>query len=169
MDHLPRESSQTNRTQRSPETPLPSARGTERPASPNWWPACPDCNPQRLLEIIGYRVKGPDFIQALVLLTHEDNGVCQAPFVEHTDRVEVRAIACCQSALGYGPIENQTTTAWPSNVLLDSPLEDRIVVDVDSGRPLRRFTLGRPNGSPGSVSLFIPVVGEVAWVPVDEL
>jgi hypothetical protein len=81
---------------------------------------------------------------------------------------DARAIACCESELGYGPIDDQPTTAWPSNVLLDSRLGDRVVVDVDSGHPLRRFTLGRPNGAHGSIRLCIPVVGEVAWLPINE-
>lgn len=82
--------------------------------------------------------------------------------------LEVRAIACCRAQLGYSAGEEQPKTAWPSNVLLDSPLGDRIVVDVGSGKPLRRFTLDRPNGAPGSFPLFIPVIGEVAWIPIDE-
>jgi hypothetical protein len=169
MDQLHKRSSPTDRSRRCPETALSGRLArTAQLDSAKWWPRCPEDNPQRLLDIIGYRIKGPDFIQALVLLTPEDNGVCQAPFVEYPDRVEVRAIACSGSELGYGRIEDQPTTAWPSNVLLDSPLGDRVVVDVDSGLPLRRFTLGRPNGSPGSVPLFIPVVGEVAWLPIDE-
>ena len=169
MDHLHKRTSPTDRGRRCPETAFsgrPTRTGQLRSAE--WWPRCPDDNPQRLLEIIGYRIKGPDFIQALVLLTPEDNGVCQAPFVEYPDRVEVRAIACCESELGYSPIDDQPTTAWPSNVLLDSRLGDRVVVDVDSGHPLRRFTLGRPNGAHGSIRLFIPVVGEVAWLPINE-
>ncbi len=130
-----------------------------------WWPACPDENPQRLLTIIGYRVKAPDFIQALVLLTEQDNGVCQAPFAEHPDRIDVRAVACCESKLGYQLIEGQRTTAWPSNVALASPLGERIVVDVDTGLPLKRYILGRPTGSPDSFPLFIAGVGELAWIP----
>ena len=170
MDHPHKRTCPADRSRQSAENALagtpPHARQL---AAAEWWPRCPEDNRQRLLEIIGYRIKGPDFIQTLVLLTPEDNGMCQAPFAEYHDRVEVRAIACCESELGYGLIEDQATTAWPSNVLLDAPLGDRVVVDIDSGHPLRRFTLGRPNGYPGSVSLWIPVVGEVAWLPVDEL
>ena len=132
-----------------------------------WWPACPDQNPQRLLTIVGYRVKAPDFIQALVLLKEQDNGVCQAPFAEHDDRVEVRAVACCRSKLGYHLIEGQCTTAWPSNVVLASPLGDRIVVDVDTGLPLKRYILGPPTGSPDSFPLFLAGLGELAWIPED--
>jgi hypothetical protein len=134
-----------------------------------WWPTCPEGNAQRLLEIAGYRVKGQDFIQALVLLTNEDNGVCAAPFAEYPDRVEVRVIACCRSPLGYSDaVDEQPKTAWPSNVWLDAPLGDRVVIDVDSGSPLRPFTLGRPNAAPGSFSLSLPVIGECAWIPIDE-
>jgi hypothetical protein len=53
-------------------------------------------------------------------------------------------------------------------VWLDSPLGHRIVVDVDSGNQLQRFSLGRPDGSEGSFLLFIPAVGDVAWLPLDD-
>jgi hypothetical protein len=142
---------------------------TEADRAPDrrWWPACPDENPQRRLTIIGYRVKAPDFIQALVLLTEQDNCVCQAPFAEHDDRVEVRAVACCRSKLGYHAIDGQRTTAWPSNVELASPLGERIVVDVATGLPLKRYILGRPTGAPDSFALLIPGLGELAWIPED--
>jgi hypothetical protein len=50
-------------------------------------------------------------------------------------------------------------------VLLASPLGGRIVVDVDTGLPLARFTLGRRTGSADSFPLFIPGVAELAWIP----
>jgi hypothetical protein len=152
----------------SEDLPLHVTGEEGTPDRRTWWPACPDENPQRLLTIVGYRVKAPDLIQALVLLTQQDNGVCQAPFVEHDDRVEVRAVACCKSKLGYDAIEDQPATAWPSNAPLASPLGNRIVVDVDTGLPLRRYILGRPTGSADSYSLFIPFAGECAWIPEDE-
>ena len=167
MDHADRRTLPRTPSAQSEDLSLRATGDDGTPDRRKWWPACPDENPQRLLTIIGYRIKAPDLIQALVLLSKEDNGVCQAPFAELDDRVEVRAVACCESKLGYDTIEAQRTTAWPSNVWLASPLGKRIVIDVDTGLPLRRYILGRPTGSAGSFSLLIPGAGELAWVPED--
>jgi hypothetical protein len=167
MDHSDRRRLRGTPSVDSDDLPLRVTEEDQTRDCGKWWAACPDGNPQRRLTIIGYRIKAPDFIQALVLLTEEDNGVCQAPFAEYDDRVEVRAVACCASELGYDAIEAQRTTAWPSNVWLASPLGKRSVIDVDTGVPLRRYILGRPNGSAGSFSLLIPGLGELAWIPDD--
>jgi hypothetical protein len=102
-----------------------------------WMPKCPDRNPQRLCEILGFRLKGPEYLQLRVVLTPADWGVCNAIIEEHPDLVYVRAIACYDD--GWPPRQRPGClygdTDCPCSVWLDAPLGERIVIDVDSGEP----------------------------------
>ncbi len=40
-----------------------------------WMPKCPDGKPQRVCEILGFRLKAPDYLQLQVLLMPPDLGV----------------------------------------------------------------------------------------------
>jgi hypothetical protein len=106
-----------------------------------WMPKCPDRNPQRLCEILGFRLKGPEYLQLRVVLTPADWGVCNAIIEEHPDLVYVRAIACYDD--GWPPRQRPGClygdTDCPCSVYLDAPLGERIVIDIDSGEPLPMF------------------------------
>jgi hypothetical protein len=101
-------------------------------------PPCPDGDPQRLVEIVGFRLKGADYLSLRVILRPDDHGICHVVVEEHPDRVLVLAVACIddrprrRDAHG-GP---SSETDCPCNVWLEQPLGDRIVVDIDSGQPL---------------------------------
>lgn len=127
-----------------------------------WAPKCPDGDPQRLCELRGFRLKGRDHLQLRVALRALDRGVCQLIIEEHPDRVYVRALACEHEdepgRTGSVPQE----TDCPCNVWLDAPLDERIVVDIDSGRPLPLFVRGWGSGKP---SVYVPRPTGSLWPP----
>jgi hypothetical protein len=101
-----------------------------------WCPRCPDGNHRRLLQILGFRLKGPDFLQLRVALRRGDNGVCQAIAEEYPDTIVVRALACLDEDDDRTYQRPYKEVDWPCNVLLDAPLGDRAVIDQDSGEEL---------------------------------
>ena len=144
-----------------------------------WAPPCPDGNPQRLLEILGFRLKGADLLQLRVVLKQDDGGVCQAIVEEHPDRVYVRALACLEEE------EEEEKEDWPDsfsqpteggnpgwrrpreidcpcNVWLDAPLDERVVIDVDSDEELPFFI---PRWGTGEPSLYVPRPPGPVWSP----
>lgn len=127
-----------------------------------WAPECPDGNPQRLCEILGFRLKGADYLQLRVVLGGLDRGVCQAIVEEHPDRVYVRALACLhedESACNAPRLLSDEVDC-PCNVWLDAPLDERIVIDVDSGRPLPLFV---PGWGTGERSVYVPRPSGSLW------
>jgi hypothetical protein len=129
-----------------------------------WAPKCPDGNPQRLCEIIAFRLKGADYLQLRVALRPADNGVCRAIVDEHPDRIYVRALAC----LKEDPPRHRARrsqideTDCPCNVWLDGPLAERIVIDFDSNEPLPLYI---PRWGTGEPSLCVPRPPGNLWPP----
>lgn len=120
-----------------PREPVPWA-STHEEWKEKWAPPCPDGNCQRLLKILGFRLKGADYLQLRVVLRRGDNGVCQLIVDEHPDRIYVRALSCVK--------EEAEDEDWywlpthevdcPCTWWLDAPLGERIIIDEDSGRQL---------------------------------
>ena len=125
-----------------------------------WAPKCPDGNPQRLCEILGFRLKGADYLQLRVVLGALDRGVCQAIIEEHPDRVFVRALACLHEDESARNTTLSDETDCPCNVWLDAPLDERVVIDIDSGRPLRLFIPGWGTEEP---SVYVPRPSGSLW------
>jgi hypothetical protein len=129
-----------------------------------WAPECPDGDPQRLCTILGFRLKGADYLQLRVVLGWLDGGVCRAVVDEHADRVVVRALACM---VDEPPVPNEFcrpghTVDCPCNVPLDAPLGDRAVIDFDSGDPLPLFI---PRWGTDERSVYVPRPEGSLWPP----
>jgi hypothetical protein len=129
-----------------------------------WAPRCPDGHAQRLCEILGFRLKGEDYLQLRVVLTLGDGGVCQAIIDEHEDRVYVRAIAClAQDVPDRGIWDRRSDEVdCPCCVWLDAPLGERIVIDVDTNREV---PLCIPRWGTGQPSLYLPRPRGTLWPP----
>ena len=131
-----------------------------------WAPPCPDRNPQRLLEIVGFRLKGADYLQLRVVLRRGDEGVCQAIIDEHPDRLYVRAIACLPEE------PERSDVSWirtgevdcPCNWWLDAPLGERVVIDVDTGKELPLYI---PRWDTHETDLYVPRPPGPLWPPED--
>lgn len=130
-----------------------------------WAPPCPDGNPQRLLEILGFRLKGADYLQLRLVLKPGADGVCQAVIDEHEDRIYVRAIACLPQEDADGPAYFRTEEMdCPCNVWLDAPLGERVVIDVDSGEELPLYI---PRWDTDEPCLYVPRPPGPLWPPQD--
>jgi hypothetical protein len=119
-----------------------------------WAPACPGGNRRRLVEILGFRPKAADLLQLRVVLRAGDHGVCRAIIDEHPDRIYVRALAClhenpCTCDAGRSLSRE---VDCPCNVWLDAPLDERFVIDIDSGQSLPVFIPAGGSRSPPSTS-----------------
>jgi hypothetical protein len=107
-----------------------------------WAPRCPNGNPQRMCEIVGFRLKGADYLQLRVILCDEDHGVCQLVVEEHEDVVFVHALACFEPApeppprKGRKKQQQRHETNCPCNHWLDFPLGARVIVNYETDRPL---------------------------------
>ncbi len=133
-----------------------------------WAPECPDGNPQRL----GFRLKGPDYLQLRVILTPRDGRVCAAVIEEHPAMIVVRAIACLpdDGPDGRRRARQRELVDCPFNIWLDAPLGERVVIDVDTGRKLRLYI---PRYDTDEPSLYIPRPRGVLWpqdgeAPIEE-
>ena len=117
------------------------------------------------MEIVGFRLKGADYLQLrVVLLDRCDRGICHVTVEEHDDRVLVDAVACM-----YDPSDGRAArddapseTDCPCNVWLDEPLGERIVVDIESGRPL---PLCVPEWGRDAPTEYIPRPAGLLWPP----
>lgn len=116
-----------------------------------WAPACPDGNPQRMCEIVGFRLKALDYLQLRVVLRERDHGVCQAIIEEHDDVVFVHALACFDPDPAPSPTGKRRRAPKPTrpsemdcpcNVGLAAPLGERIVVGYETDEPLSLFIPG---------------------------
>ena len=149
-------------------------------------PPCPDGNPQRRVEIVGFRLKGADYLQLRVVLRYRhDRGICHVTVEEHDDRVLVCAVACMDDSpderagsCGCGRVCDcgrvcgcdcdcdcdcePSETEGPCNVWLDEPLGERIVVDIESGRPL---PLCVPGWGRDRLTEYIPRPAGLLWPP----
>lgn len=122
---------------------------------PEGTPPCPDGKPQRLCEILGYRLTAVDQLQLRVALRASDGGVCHATVEQHPDRLCVRAVACLNvdQETEWAALHDRRETDCGIRVWLDAPLGSRIVIDLDSGEELpyyvARWHLDKP-------SLYVP-------------
>ncbi len=129
-----------------------------------WAPPCPDGNHQRLLEILGFRLKGADYLQIRVALRRGE-GVCQIMLEEHPDRIYVRAAACVDD-------DDEDYWATPSRhevdcgcaIWLDAPLGERMVIDEDTNEELLLLI---PRWGTGEPSLYVARPPGVLWPPDD--
>lgn len=125
-----------------------------------WAPPCPDGNPQRVLEILGFRLKGADYLQIRVVLCEFDPGVCAIVTDERPDRIYVRAIACVPEDAWRPPDELEVGY----KIWLDAPLGERIVIDVDTDEELPMFV---PRFAPEDRSFYMPRPPGLLWPPED--
>ena len=130
-----------------------------------WAPPCPDGNPQRRLQILGFRLKGADYLQ-LRVVRWSDEGVCQVMTDEHPDRIYVRVSACAPYDPDRPDLWRRSTEALDSgcNWWLDAPLGERIVIDVDTGEELPLYI---PRWDTDEPDLYIPRPPGPLWPPKD--
>jgi hypothetical protein len=129
-----------------------------------WAPPCPLGYPQRLLTLLGFRLKAVDCLQLRVVLGWRD-GICCVIVDEHPDLVDVRVLACHPEDEADDPRDphrRREDLDSPCRVWLDAPLGERIVIDVDSGEPLPMYIPRRGTGEP---SLYIPRPPGILWPP----
>jgi hypothetical protein len=168
-------------------------RHTRPPACPDqdwqekWAPPCPDGNPQRLLEILGFRLKGEDYLQFRVVLRRPCyEGLCQLIVDEHPDRIYVRAIAClpdldeedeevdANADTQASADKPDPPDSWWEPIVgeldcgytwwLDAPLGERVIIDVDTGRELPLFILRLGTDD---TSVYVPRPQGSLWPPDD--
>jgi hypothetical protein len=127
---------------------------------------CPDGNPQRPLEILGFRLKAPGYLQLRVVLRHADNGVCYVILEQQDDHVGVRAAACqSRERLRSRSPRKRHETDCPCNLDLAAPLGTRVVIDLDSGEELRLFI---PRWHLDEPSEYIPRPPGELWHPEED-
>lgn len=100
-----------------------------------WAPRCPDGRPSVPRQIIAYREREPGRLQLRVPLSG-GNGVCEVVVEEDEKTVRVRALVHDDDEDGPGSHE---CVNCPVHVYLDRPLQDRQVVDVETGAALPLF------------------------------
>jgi hypothetical protein len=127
-------------------------------------PLCPDGNRQRQVEIVGFRLKGEDYLQLRVVALPSDRGVCQATFDEYSDRVLVEAVACLADQSDPEDRRNGRLEEMecPLNHWLDMPLGDQIVADRVTGLEL---PLCIPGWDRGARTQYVPRPAGVLWPP----
>jgi hypothetical protein len=112
-------------------------------------------------ELLGFRLKGEDYLQLRAVLPGGPwGGSCTRLVDEHEERVDVRVLLC-------SPLDTREVTTecdCPFNVWLDAPLGERNVVDVDTGRELPLFI---PNWDTDEPSLYVPRPPGSLWPPGD--
>jgi hypothetical protein len=131
-----------------------------------WAPVCPDGHIQRLCEIVGFRLKGERYLQLRVVLTRADLGIDYAIVDEHEDRIYVRVIAVVGEDVadpgGWFPPSDEVDC--PCNVWLEEPLDERVVIDIDTNRELPLYI---PRWGTGEPSLYVPRPSGSLWPPDD--
>lgn len=141
----------------------------DRDEGDGWWvPArtqpCPDGDPQRLCQILGFRLKGEDLLQLRVVLCDFDNGVCQAVVDEQPDCIRVRVVACIRTdeiPLHQSPAPSEMDC--PVRVWLDEPLGPRPIIDLDTGEELPLFL---PRRNLNQSSRYVPRPPGDVWPPL---
>jgi hypothetical protein len=129
-----------------------------------WAPPCPLGHRQRLLELLGFRLKAEDCLQLRLALGWRD-GICAAIVDEHPDLVYVRTLACRPKDEADDPPDpdcSRNDVDCGCRVYLDAPLGERVVIDVDSGEPLPMLI---PRWGTGEPSFYIPRPTGNLWPP----
>ncbi len=134
-----------------------------------WAPPCPGARPQRMCEIVGFRLKGADYLQLRVILRDGDGGVCQMIVEEHDDVVFVHALACCDPEReaprkGRARTPDRHETDCPCNVWLEAPLGERVVVNYENDEPLPLYIPRRGTDEPSEL---VPRPPGDLWPPSD--
>ncbi len=101
-----------------------------------WAPRCPDGRPSVPRKIIAYREREPGRLQLRVPLSG-DEGVCEVVVEEDEKTVRVRALICYDD--DEDESESHEQVNCPVHVYLDRPLQDRRVIDVETGAVLPLF------------------------------
>jgi hypothetical protein len=128
-------------------------------------PPCPDGNAQRRVEIVGFRLKGADYLQLRVVLFPTDRGICHVTLEEYPDQVLVDAVSCEYDPLEDRPVEREwTERESPCNNWLGEPLGDREVIDIETGLPLPLCIPGWGRGVP---TRYIPRPAGSLWPPAE--
>lgn len=102
-----------------------------------WAPRCPDGGPSDPRKIIAYREREPGRLQLRVPLSRGE-GVCQVVVEEDETTVRVRALVCYDDDEADQPGSYERVNC-PVHVYLDRPLQDRHVIDVETGAALPLF------------------------------
>ena len=104
-----------------------------------WAPECPDGNPRRVGQIVGYRERNIEELELRVVLGGADLGTCQVVVDEHEREVYVRVLVC-QDPDDRTERRDLDYLHCPVRVWLERPLDDRAVIDIDTGKELPLFT-----------------------------
>jgi hypothetical protein len=125
---------------------------------------CPDGDPQRECELIGFRLKAPDLLQLRLALRPDDNGICEVLLDEQPDCVRVRAFACINLRSRRRRFDGGSTEMdCPLRVWLSEPLADRPVLDQASGEELWLMLPMRTGGR--AESRYVPRPPGPVWPP----
>jgi hypothetical protein len=102
-----------------------------------WAPKCPIGNPQRVRECQAYREREPGRLQLRVAVLPATEGVCDVIVEEDEDTVRVRVLLCYEDH----DDREEEREYWncPVHAYLESPLNGRTVIDVQTDRALPLF------------------------------
>jgi hypothetical protein len=104
------------------------------------WLACPDANPQRVCNPLGFRERNVGELELRVALGGDDRGVCQIIVDERDDEVYVRVLVCGYDRDGESARTARGYMDWPVRVWLARPLGERAVIDIETDDELPLFT-----------------------------
>ncbi|MDE3134737.1 MAG: hypothetical protein KGL15_11775 [Acidobacteriota bacterium] len=114
-------------------SPEDRARHKPPPTTPfaRWAPPCPAGHPQRPTPAIAHRDKLGGLIQLRAIM-HPEDGICSVVIQESRDLVLVRVILCRHEDSWDEDDESELFNC-PVRVWLDEPLDDRWIIDVETG------------------------------------
>lgn len=97
-----------------------------------WAPLCPLGYPQRPVAGVAHRDKGDGIVQIRVPMRHTES-VCCVIVQESFELVLVRVILCCEGGVWD---DGSEVFDCPAKAYLDDDLDDRWIIDIESGRRL---------------------------------
>jgi hypothetical protein len=117
-------------------SPEDRARHKPPPTNPfqRWASPCTAGHPQRPTPAIAHRDKLGGLIQLRALM-HPADGICSVVIQESYDLVLVRVILC-RSHDDWDDDDDSELFNCPVRIWLDEPLDDRWVIDVETGQRL---------------------------------
>jgi hypothetical protein len=104
------------------------------------WPPCPDGHPLRLCHPLGFWERNGRELELRVLLGGDDDGVCQVIVDERDDEVHVRVLVHCRDEHDESRAAWRDYSDWPTRLLLQRPLGDRAVIDMNTDQELELYT-----------------------------